>query len=176
VQLKRLQLLVEAMPGVSTVAVLGDAQSLSSEPWRSAAESLGVTFIPLPDPSRDGYEAAVQHAVAQRADSLLILRGLGIAPNAELLGNLAARYGLPGIASERPYVVGGGLMAYVDGESESGRRAAEYVDRILHGASPADLPVEQPTRYDLIVNLRTAQDLGLTLPPAFLARVNEMIE
>jgi len=176
VHLKRPQLLTEAVPGVSKVAVLGDAPDLASGAWISAAASLGVELISLPDPSRDGFESAFQYAVAERADGLVIRSGPSLGANAQLIGSLAARYRLPGISIHREFVTGGGLMAYEARASEIGRRAADYVDRILRGARPADLPIETPTRYDLVVNLRTARALGLTFSRDFLARIDEMIE
>jgi putative ABC transport system substrate-binding protein len=175
VELKRLQLLVEAVPGITRVAVLTAGASLPEETWRSAATYLGVGLL-MVQVGEGGYREAIERAVSEGADALLTRAGLGAAPNAALIRDLAERHRLPVIYFQRQFVAGGGLMAYEARGSELNRRAAEYVDRILRGARPADLPVELPTRYDLIVNLRAARALGLTLSRDFLAQIDEVIE
>jgi len=142
----------------------------------AVARSLGVDLLRLRVSSRDGIETAFEGAVAQGADSLLSQPGFVPNTNADLIISLAARHRLPAIHPSRTYVTRGGLMAYVARSSEIQRRAADYVDRILRGARPADLPIELPTRYDLIVNLRTARALGLSFTRDFLAKVDEFIE
>ena len=179
---KRLQLLVEALPTVSRVAVLAGsvavlAVSETDALLAAAAGSLGVDLVIMRPGGRDGFEPEFERAVAAGADALLVERTFAGGANADLTLSLAARHRLPAMYPARTaYVTRGGLMTYEARGSEIYRRAADYVDRILRGARPADLPVELPTRYDLVVNLRTARALGLTLPPAFLARVDEMIE
>ena len=106
---------------------------------------------------------------------MLTREGQGTPPNAALIGALSTRYRLPGIGPSS-FVAAGGLISYDARSSDSERRAAEYVDRILRGARPADLPVETPTRYDLIVNMATARALGLSFSRDFLAQVDEVIE
>jgi putative ABC transport system substrate-binding protein len=177
VDLKRLQLLVEAAPGVSRVAVLGPTPDFSAgSPWGTAARSLGVELIGLPDPSRVGFEAAFEHARASGAEALLTRTGGATTSNLRLIGSLAERYRLAGVSFSRDFVAGGGLMAYVARQSDMERRAADYVDRILRGTRPADLPVELPTRYDLVVNRGAARALGLTLSRDFFAGIDEVIE
>ena len=171
--LKRLQLLVDAVPGISRVLVLGGGPPLPEGAWEAAARSLGVDLLHLWVSSRDGYESAFERAVAQGADALLVQSFNVIHANADLIVSLAARHGLPAIYTR---ATAGGLMTYTARDSDTQRRAAEYVDRILRGARPADLPIELPTHYDLIVNLQTARALGLTLPRAFLAKVDEFVE
>jgi putative ABC transport system substrate-binding protein len=107
---------------------------------------------------------------------VLVRAGGRTQANQALIGAATARYGLPSISVSRSYVAAGGLLAYEARQSDIERGAADYVDRILRGAHPAELPVEGPTRYDLTVNLGTARALGLTLNPAFLARVDEIID
>jgi len=113
--------------------------------------------------------------VAEGADALLLIQLLGALLTGQF-ESLANQYRLPTMYFNRNRVIAGGLMTYVAQGSDINRRAAEYVDRILRGTRPADLPVELPTRYELVVNLRTVRALGLTLPRDFLARVDEMIE
>ncbi|MBM2811735.1 MAG: transporter substrate-binding protein, partial [Chloroflexi bacterium] len=175
IDLKRLQLLVEAVPGVSMVAVLG----VFGGPrfWEPATRLLAVeVFSATPVGFEGGFETALARAIGRGADALLARGGQGTAPNAELIGALSARYRLPGIFPNRRFVEAGGLIAYAPRSSDVDRRGADYVDRILRGARPADLPVELPARYDLIVNMRTARELGIRFPQSFFAQVDEVIE
>jgi len=181
VALKRLQLLVEAAPAVSKVAVLlgGPGGTPTDGEWEVAARSLGVGYVGLlrqPFLAREDLEPALERAVAEGADGLLLQGRTQYALNADLVISLAARYRLPATYQDRTWVELGGLMTYEVRPGAGQRRAAEYVDRILRGTRPADLPVENPTHYDLVVNLRTARALGLTLSRDFLARVDEVIE
>jgi putative ABC transport system substrate-binding protein len=170
---KRLQLLVEAVPTIKKVAVFGPG--IEPTPLLAdAAISMGVTLLCVPITTEDDYPAGVERAVAEGADALLLLRAGP--PGAGPVASLAERHRLPTMYANTGGVFAGGLMAYDIRSPEIYRRVADYVDRILRGARPADLPVETPTRFDLIVNMRTARALGLTLPPTFLARVDEMIE
>lgn len=171
VDLKRLQLLKEALPDTRTVAVLGNFGETAF--WEPAKAALGIELFNVTP--AEGFEMAVARAAEQGADALL-LRGAGTAGNAFLVAELVGRYRLPAVLTSRAAVEAGGLMAYVPRLRDSVRRMADYVDRILRGAKPADLPVEMPTRYDLIVNMRTARALGLTLPQSFMAQVDEVIE
>ncbi|MBM2810189.1 MAG: transporter substrate binding protein [Chloroflexi bacterium] len=172
---KRLQQLVEAAPTVSKVAVLTSTNA-SLEPLQAAAQTLGVALVPELVQTRDGINAAVEHAVAEGADALLTAGGSVPGNNSDLIIELADRHRLPASYGRGEFVRAGGLMAYEPRVSEIGRRVADYVDRILRGANPADLPVELPTRYDFTLNLRTARALGLTLSQTFLAQVDEVIE
>jgi putative ABC transport system substrate-binding protein len=172
-EIKGMQLLLEAVPGVTRVAVLGPAPPDS---WEQPAQALGIELFSLPVTARDGYEPAFERAHAAGAEALITRPALANDLNVDLIPSLATRYHLPGVYPRRPYVAAGGLMAYSARPSGMGLQVANYVDRILRGARPADLPVDQPTRYDLILNLGTARALGLILSPTFLARVDELIE
>ena len=183
VELKRLQLLVEAAPAARRVAVLAVAPlEQSTLPWQSTAAYLGVTLLTPrlsapTDPDAAGrYEAAIDAAVAQGADALLLRTGTGGAQQTALVSRLAERHRLPAMYVTRGPVNAGGLMTYTPRTADAQRRAAEFVDRILRGARPADLPVETPTRYDLILNMRAARAIGLTLSRDFMIQVDEVIE
>jgi putative ABC transport system substrate-binding protein len=179
---KRLQLLVEAAPRISRVGVLpapppGDGLALDA--LNAAADALEIEVLGMPVTAAttpNGYEAAFERAVAAGVDGILSRAGTATNPYASLIASLALRHRLPGIYTTRPYVTSGGLMAYLPRVAEIQRRAAEYVDRILRGARPADLPVEQVAYHDLVVNLRTARELGLALSPFFMSQVDEVIQ
>jgi putative ABC transport system substrate-binding protein len=149
VTLKRLELLKEAVPGISRVAVLRDTGA-------------GVFYRTL---VRD----------QARADALMVLPSQHLGAYGTRIVDMAARHRLPAIYPAREYVEAGGLMSYARDRAEEFRRAAAYVDKILKGAKPADLPVEQPTTFLLVINLKTAQALGLTIPPTFLFQATEVI-
>jgi putative ABC transport system substrate-binding protein len=121
-------------------------------------------------------ERALQAAKTWRAEGLIVLTDPVTLYHRKSLADLAARYRLPGIYSERLFVESGGLMSYGANDREMHRRAAVFVDRILKGANPGDLPVEQPTSYELVINLKTAKALGLTIPPSLLQRADQVIE
>lgn len=125
--------------------------------------------------ARGDYEAAFERFVAGGANGLLV-RPTPNNTNADLIVSLAQRYRLPAIYPSRIYVTLGGLMAYVVQDGDADRRAAEYVDRILRGARPEDLPVERLSRYELIVNMRTARELGLRFSSTFMEQVTEVVE
>jgi len=108
----------------------------------------------------------------ERPDAVIVQPSL---PSKRVAG-LALRYGTPTVCAVRGFVDEGGLISYMASETEMYHQAAEYVDKILKGAKPADLPVEQPTKYELVINLRTAKTLGLTMPPALISRADELIE
>jgi len=158
--------------------VLASESAASLSALNAAADTLGIEVLGMPisaDTTPDVYEAAFEQAVAAGADGILNTGGF-TAPHTSLIANLALRHRLPGIYTSRAFVTSGGLMAYVPRVAENQRRAAEYVDRILRGARPADLPVEQVSYHDLVVNLRTARELGLALSPFFMIQVDEVIE
>lgn len=172
--LKRLELLVEAVP-VSRIALLGGIRDLPG--IESLGRSLGVTLrgLPLTTGSPDEFAAAFEAAVRQQADAVLT-RALAInTVNARLIVELSARHHLPGMYIWKSFVDLGGLMAYEPRRSDLDRRGADYVDMILRGASPADLPVEQPARYDLYINMRTADAMGVTIPESVLAQTTAVI-
>jgi putative tryptophan/tyrosine transport system substrate-binding protein len=178
---KRLQLLKEAVPVVSRVAIpwsmANRAAPLAYADTQRAADVLGVQLISLelsgPNPD---LEAVLETAVAERADGLLMFQSEGLAVHRARIAALTARHRLPSMSPWPPFVTLGGLMAYGANVDAMFRRAAYYVDRILKGAKPADLPVEQPREFDFVINLRTAQALGLTIPHHVLLQATEVIQ
>jgi putative tryptophan/tyrosine transport system substrate-binding protein len=171
-------LLKDALPGASHVALLWDA-TLGPPPgyWaRAAARVMGIQLRPLMVQGPDGFERAFAAAVAGQADILLV-------PESELfhqyrtqIAALAVQRRLPTVALFRDFAEAGCLIAYGPNLQDLGRRAAVYVDKLLKGVTPATLPVEQPAKLELVINLKTAKALGLTLPPSFLARADEVIK
>jgi putative tryptophan/tyrosine transport system substrate-binding protein len=178
---KWLELLKEIAPGVKRVAVIRDplvpAGSGGLAAIQTVAPSLGVELTPVG--VRDAGE--IEHAIADFArgpNGGLILVGptSSVQRHRDLIVALAARHRLPAVYANRLFVTGGGLISYAPDSFEQYRRAAGYVDRILKGEKPADLPVQAPTKYELVINLKTAKSLGLIVPPSLLARADEVIE
>ena len=177
---KRLQLLKDAVPGISRAAVLVNP----FRPWanvgtamaNSAAQSLGLHLqrVEVADPTK--FERAFSDMAKERAEALVIDRDTLFAYHRKEIADLALKHKLPTMSDNREHVQAGGLMAYAVHDPDLYRRAATYVDKILKGAKPADLPVEQPTKFELLINLKTAKTLGLTIPPSVLARADELIE
>jgi putative ABC transport system substrate-binding protein len=177
---KRLALLREALPRLSRVAVLMSAGNPSSTRWldetREAASALGIRLQPFDVARADGFAAAFRAAAGARAEALLTLRNPLIVRHGPEIVRLAAAHRLPVIYDAGEFVEAGGLMSYGANLPDIYRRLAGYADKILKGAKPGDLPVEQPTTFELVVNRKTVKTLGLTLPPAFLARADRIIE
>jgi len=177
---KRLELLKEAVPGVSHVAVLAhqDDQSLapSLSVLRDAAAKLGVELRVQVVRDPNDLDPAFEEAMSQHADALLTAPGPIILSYHPRIVELAAAHRLPAMYHLRDFVAAGGLLAYGANAVELWRRLATYVDRILKGAKPADLPVEQPTKFDFFINLKAAQALGLTIPQAVLQQATEIIQ
>jgi putative tryptophan/tyrosine transport system substrate-binding protein len=176
---KRLELLKEAVPGASRVAVfwnpaIPERASEFSE-LASVAEALGVQLQSLEVSGTEGFESAFEAATRERADALLTLDNALTSVYRSRLVDLALRSRLPMISADRALAEAGGLMSYGPNFNEQYRRAAYYVDRILRGAKPADLPVEQPSTFDFAINLKTAQALGLTIPHHVLLQATEII-
>jgi putative ABC transport system substrate-binding protein len=175
---KRLEFLKDALPQLTRVAVLWDAFSADELPAvEAAARRVGVQLQPieLRDPPYD-YMSAFSTATARRVEAVLPLTSpVFFLERARLLERLET-HRLPAIHHQREFALAGGLMAYGASITEAFRRAADYVDRILHGAKPADLPVEQPTKFELVINLKTAKALGLKIPPSVLGRADQVIE
>jgi len=177
---KWLELLKQIAPGVTRVAVLRDATQGSGNSQFAAiqtvAPSLRVEVNPLN--IRDAGE--IEHAVAAFARApnggLILTSGGSAALHRNLIVTLAARHKLPAVYYERFFVAAGGLVSYGPDFTDQYRQAAAYVDRILKGEKPADLPVQTPTKYELVINLKTARAMGLTMPPTLLARADEVIE
>jgi len=175
---KRLELLKGALPQLTRVAVLWDAFSADQLPAaEAAARELGVHLQPveLRHPPYD-YASAFSAAAAGRAEALLPLMSPVFFRERARLLELVGTHRLPAIFGQREFADAGGLMAYGVSFSEMFRRAAEYADRILKGTKPADLPVEQPTKFELVVNLKTAKTLGRTIPPSLLLRADQVIQ
>jgi putative tryptophan/tyrosine transport system substrate-binding protein len=177
---KRLQLLKEAVPKVSRVAVLWDPRAPGSVPqWNDSqqpARELGLFLYSMEVSSVDKYAAAFQEAVnAGNAAVWVTLNPLANS-NQKLIAELAINSGLPSLCARGDYAQNGCLLAYGPSYSVEGRDGARYVDRILKGAKPADLPVEQPTKFELVINMKTAKALRLTIPPSILVRADQVIE
>jgi putative ABC transport system substrate-binding protein len=175
---KRLELLRETLPKLQRVAVFCDPSVPRS--WvqitEEAARQLGLNIQPLAVPGPDAFDDAFEAAGRDRAEALNVLSSANFNAHRMRLAQLATKYSLPTMFESGEFVRDGGLMAYGPSFPDLFRRAASYVDKILRGAKPGDLPVEQPTKFDLVVNLKTAKALGLVVPSALLARADEVIE
>jgi putative ABC transport system substrate-binding protein len=175
---KKLELLKEALPTITRVAALWDEASADQRrAAEAAARSLGVQLQPL-ELRHPPYEFAGAFAAAAQgqAEALLVLNSPLFAMQREHIVDLAAKSRLPTMFDTAESVRAGGLMSYDVDTVESGRRVADYVDKILKGTKPADLPVEQPTKFKLVLNLKTAQALGITFPPTLLVLADEVIQ
>ncbi len=176
---KMLELLKETVPNLSRVAVLwnpkGPASKLGWNAIQSPARKLGVHLHSMEVRSPDDLDKAFQAATKANADGLVNTPG-AVRGSRKRIFDLAAKSRLPAIYTSASWARHGGLMGYGASLAHLYRRAATYVDKILKGAKPADLPVEQPTKYTLVINLKTAKALGLTIPPAMLMRAHEVIK
>jgi ABC-type uncharacterized transport system substrate-binding protein len=177
---KRLELLKEAMPNASNIAVLwnaGDrAMTLRYREIEKAARVLGVTIRPLGVREPDDFDVAFTAMTRERPDALLLITDALTNLNRSRILDFAAAHRIPAMYEFGSLVRDGGLISYGPDLGDSYRRAAVYVDRILKGAKPSELPVEQPNRYYLLVNLKTAKALGLTIPQSLLLRADEVIQ
>jgi putative tryptophan/tyrosine transport system substrate-binding protein len=177
---KRLELLTETVAGVLLVAVLWNASepnaAMSLRETQAAAERLGVRVRPLELHGPDDLAPVLRAAKDAGAGALVVLTDPVTLYHRSELAELAAAQRLPAIYNERLFVEAGGLMSYGANDRAMHRHAAVFVDKILKGAKPADLPVEQPTQFELVVNMRAAHALGLAVPPAILVRAEEVIE
>ena len=177
---KLLQLLKEEFPGIRRVAVLrnpNNAAKLSEyKVAQSAAPLLGLELVSVEVRGDADFDGAFEAIVGSGADSLLVFQEPLTASNSARIAAFAARQRLPAIYQIRLFTDAGGLMSYGVDSVEQYRHAATYVDKILKGAKPADLPIEQPTKYDFVINLKTAQALGLTIPPSVLLQATEVIQ
>jgi ABC-type uncharacterized transport system substrate-binding protein len=176
---KCLELLKDALPHVTRVAVLWDA--LSADQFRAAegtARVLGVRIqsLELRDPPAYDYNSAFAAAVREGAEALLVLRSPLFGPGRDRIAALAAQHRLPIVTGLLSLAEAGALMAYGAGIVDMHRRAATYVDKLLKGAKPANLPVEQPTKFELVINLKAAKALGMTMPPSLLLLADEVIQ
>jgi len=177
---KWVELLKEIAPRVSRAAVLRDPLLTSGVGQfgavQGAASSIGMELTPVGVRDVGEMERAIAALVTSPNGSLIVTANPLAVVHRELIVRVAAHHKLPAIYFERFFVVEGGLISYGPDLIDQYRRAAEYVDRVLKGEKPADLPVQQPTKYELVINLKTAKALGLTVPPSLLARADEVIE
>jgi putative ABC transport system substrate-binding protein len=177
---KRLELLKDTVPGMARVAVLYNPLEVSAvrqlKDTEDAARVLGLQVQALEVRGLDDLAGAFAAARTGRADGLTILAGPGLSEHRARLVDLAAQSRLPTMYVQRAFVEAGGLMSYAASSHAMAQRAASYVDRILKGAKPADLPVEQPTKFELVLNRKTAQALGITFPPTLLILADKVIE
>jgi putative tryptophan/tyrosine transport system substrate-binding protein len=175
---KRLELLSEVLPGLSRVAALMNATSIGDfkmyeAPARILKLQLHSVGVRGPDPD---LEHAFQAVVKTRAGALITVSNAVLNRHTEKIAELAIKNRLPSVNEQSDYVEAGGLMSYSADQVASYKRAATYVDKILKGAKPADLPVEQATEFELVINLKTAKQIGLTIPPNVLARADRVIK
>jgi len=177
---KRLELLKEIVPNVSAVAVLFNPEDqLSILDWKEAcrsAQTLGIAVHSLEVRSTEDLDKVLNEAAKSRVGALIIMPAPVLFENLKLIADFAIQNRLPSTFHLREFPGVGGLISYGVDRSDLFRRAATYVDKILKGASPADLPIEQPTKFELVINLRTAKALGLTIPPNVLSIADEVIE
>jgi putative ABC transport system substrate-binding protein len=177
---KRLELLNETVPSATRIAVLfnpeGRVPVLALKEAQAAAQKLGLQVQALEMKAPEDIESAFRSAAKERAGAIMTLPGGFTGFYRKRIVNLATKSRLPGVYNNARFVEDGGLMSYASDQREEFRRAALYVDRILKGAKPADLPVEQPTKFDLLINLKAAKQIGLTIPPNVLARADRVIK
>ncbi|HEY3137470.1 MAG TPA: ABC transporter substrate-binding protein [Blastocatellia bacterium] len=176
---KRLELFKETVPKLSRVAVLWNPQNPgNAQQWKESqlpARELGLQLHSM-ESSADKYEGAFKEAVKARSSALAVAQDALAGSNLKLIADLAIKHRLPASYPRGEFVDNGGLMSYGPDPDESLRRVASMIDKILRGAKPADLPVEQPTKFELAFNLKTAKQIGLTIPVRVLERANKVIK
>jgi putative ABC transport system substrate-binding protein len=180
---KLLQLLKETVPRLKRVAVLWNpdsplspVQKKMAEDLKTAALSLSIELVFVQVGTPEGFDAAFAAASRARVQAMFVAEGPLLYSQRAIIAQLAAKARLPAIYRARVFVDTGGLMSYGASWSDQVRQAAGYVDKILKGAKPADLPIEQPTKFELVVNLKTAKALGITIPQSILVRADEVIK
>ena len=177
---KQLELLKELVPKVSRVAVLGNPANTGTAPQlrhaQDAARALGVRLQPLEARGPSEIDSAFAEMSRERAGAVIVLVDAMLAEHRARIADLAAKHRLPAVFGLPDLAEAGGLMAYGASVSDRYRRVATLVDKILKGAKPADLPVEQPTKFELVINLKTAKALGLTIPQTLLLRADHVIQ
>jgi putative ABC transport system substrate-binding protein len=176
---KQMQLLKELIPKISRVALLWNPANASNAPQlrqaQDAARALGARLQPLEARGPSEIDSGFAAMTRERAGAVIVLADATFADHRTRIADLAAKSHLPAVYGLTDHAKAGGLMAYGANVADMYRRAATYVDKILKGAKPAELPVEQPTRFELVINLRTAKALGLTIPQSILYRTDELI-
>ena len=178
---KRLEILREAIPGLVRVAVLWDPGYERSQFWfreaQAAARAIGLQLLSVEARgAKPDFETAVRDAVKRGAQALITLRNPRVVASARSLAELTTRHRIPAMFDEQAFVQYGGLISYGTDLRDLYRRLAGYVDKILKGANPGNLPVEQPTVFELVINLKTAKALGITIPQSLLLRTDRVIE
>jgi putative ABC transport system substrate-binding protein len=177
---KRIQLIREVVPGTATIGILYNPNrptvADNIKETESAARTFGIQLQLIPIETPDNLRMALEHVVSARPDAFMTLPDGMLLNLAKPIGEFSFERRLPGMFPERDFVESGGLMAYGPSLAVQFHRAAAYVDKILKGAKPADLPAEQPTRFELIVNLKSAKSLGLTLSPTIMSIADELIQ
>jgi len=177
---KSLELFTQTVPGLARVAVIFDPAAPSHGPILKAVEAagplMGLQVQPVAVHSATEFDSAFLAIVQGRADAVLVLTTPLFIAGAQPLAELALTHKLPSVFTLRHHVAAGGLMSYSPDRIDLWRRGAIYVDKILKGAKPADMPVQQPTKFELVINLKTAKALGLDIPATVLARADELIE
>jgi putative ABC transport system substrate-binding protein len=177
---KQLQLLKEALPRVSRVATMSYAgnpgAAITVKGMEAASAQLGLQLLRVSVQNPGDFLGAFETAARNRAEALVVVDDAMVTRYRVEILRLAEKHSLPVVSLYKPFVEAGGLIAYGASALDMYRRAADYVAKILKGAKPADLPIEQPTKFELIINLRTAKALGLTIPPSLLARADQVLE
>jgi len=177
---KRLELLKEVIPGLSRVAIMWNPDVRGAvfvyKETESAARSLRLQLQSVEVSRADDFDRAFSALTTGRAEALMVVGSTLAFANRAQLASLAQKHRLPSMYSQREYMDAGGLIAYGPSLTDGWRRTATYVDKILKGAKPGELPVEQPTAFELVINLKTAKALGLTIPPSLLQRADQVIQ
>jgi len=178
---KRLELLREVIPGLSRVAFLWNpdvrGNVLDYNAMEGAARSLRLQLLSVEVPRAEDFDRAFSAVTKDRTQALVVPAGNPVAfSNQGQIASFAQKNRLPSMYAQREFVDAGGLMSYGPSTTDMHRRAATYVDKILKGAKPPDLPVEQPTKFELVINLKTAQQIGVTIPPNVLERADQVIK
>jgi putative ABC transport system substrate-binding protein len=177
---KRLELLREDVPGLSRVAIMWNPEVrgavLDYKETESAARSLRLQLQSVEVSRADDFDRAFSALTTARAEALIVVPSPLAFTTRSQIASLAQKHRLPSMHALREFAEAGGLMAYGPNNAEQWRRSATYVDKILKGSKPGDLPIEQPTKFELVINLKTAKALGLTLPPSLLRRADQVIQ
>src|SRR5215471_14370642 len=175
---KRLELLKETVANLSRVALLWNSQfpdsARASKLYQAPARELSLQLYSMEVRSPDKFEAAFEEAVKARSQALAMTGGVFI--SSQKIADVAAKYRLPAISDRDDFVDAGGLMSYGADQSERFKRVAVFVDKVLKGTKPADIPIEQPRKFEFIINLKAAKQIGLTIPPNVLARADKVIK